>query len=643
MVKYLLTLLLICFFSSNALAQMEFDASFGDSDEYNPIAEKEKLPPSFNAQIDKKKIAVGQPFKIKLELQNADAYSAPDMSLLPSELKVQSQSQMSNVSMVNGISSKTNSWIYEVIAEHPGAYSVPPISIQTDIGTLHSQSFNLYAKDASELPSNTNDGTIFIEAKIEKKNPFKGEPIEYITKVYNLNPINNAELEKPKSEDAKIEQLTEPEKSQEFLNGKQYNVLEVRYLVTPLASGKVKIEPSILRGQILKEVKRKRPRTAFDDFFDPFAVIDSAFSVTREMEPFTVASNRITLDVKPEIEGVEPWLALYDLKIDDELLDLTTTADKELKAKVGEPISRKIVLTAIGITGEDLPDINNFINAPNFKIYSDKPQIDKKILTKVKGSIASKIKGIKSQSFTFIPEKKGQLALPELKIAYYSIPEGKVKYAVLPAKTLNVEPSDNNSVNKFTERNNSGAETEDIASDEEGGVQSSFGFSLNTILLIILILLVLYFLIKISKLKTGNISKEVIVANSSTSLARKIDDGGASGKATKITSIVQEIESAENFKMLEKAIKAFAVQDIGVSENSSVTIIAQQIARKYKLSKSEMVKCCADLDAAIYANKDVNLDSLKSNLSKMFAQIEDKIDSKSSKGKSKRLNPLNPK
>jgi hypothetical protein len=657
MVK-LLTFLIFSLFVFDANSQALFDAYFegGDNDEQvdpqqqqntyetqapasmgyfeGGVVEEEPPAPLAQFQVfaDKSNVAVGQPFQVKMQLEGADPYSAPDTSVFPKELKIQSQSQQSQMSVINGVASKSTIWIIEVIAEHPGSYTIPPASLQTDIGTLYSQSFNIYAKDATELPSSTEDSSVFIESSIEKKSPYIGEPIEYKVKVYHRHSIDQAELVKPKSDDALVEQLTEPLKGMAELNGQQYNVFEVSYLVTPSVAGKVKLEPAILRGKILKEVKKDRPRTAFDDFFDPFSVMNSAIAVTRELEPFTVASNAISLQVKDKLAEVNPWLALYDLKIEDELSDLKTIDDKAT-AKVGEPISRKIVLTAIGTKGKNLPDIEEFLDIRNFKIYSDKPVEEQKILTQVEGVVAEKIKGIKSQSFTFIPELEGEQLIPELKIAYFSIPDEKVKYAILPAKKILVEKgtftnkSDDSNINKDNSIDNQ---------DKDSPISL-----VNMVLLLVLLSLITYFLFVIYSLKKKdktNIKKKPVKKSVPLAPARsKITDGQ---KATQ-TSVITLIENANSAEELGNIIKEYAASNCKISQSSSLTILSQQLSRKYKLNKSEFLHLCSEIDSAIHYNKKVDLDEIKSGLVEIFKSLQRKLDAVSGK-KSRHLNPLNP-
>ncbi len=111
MVKYLLTFCII-FFQINVFAQET----------------------SFSAYLDRSSIAAGEKFQMKLELINADPYTAPDTSQIPSDILIISQSQESTAQVVNGFSIKSTSWIYDMQSEKSGSFNFPAISIQTNNG-----------------------------------------------------------------------------------------------------------------------------------------------------------------------------------------------------------------------------------------------------------------------------------------------------------------------------------------------------------------------------------------------------------------------------------------------------------------------------------------------------------------------------
>ncbi|HCR85740.1 MAG TPA: hypothetical protein DIV86_03585, partial [Alphaproteobacteria bacterium] len=325
---------------------------------------------SFTTTLDRYDIAEGEKFKIKLELQNAESYSPPDISKFPASVKVISQSQSQSFAYVNGASTKVRTWVYDVSAEKSGSFNIPKISIQTDAGTLYSNELGINIKPTSDIPNVTDEKDIFIDAKVDKLSTYIDEPIIYQTKVYHLAEVESAELVKPKSKGAVIEQISDPKTGTKNINGVEYNTIEVNYLATPVNSGKVKITPSILRGKSYKEVSEKQDEKAqFDNFFDPFSLLNGdKVNKTKKLVSFTVASNTVELDVKPADESVSPWLALYDFDISTES-EINNTG---FIAKLGEPITLKVTLTGIGKSGDLLPDIEKYIKAENFKIYSDK-------------------------------------------------------------------------------------------------------------------------------------------------------------------------------------------------------------------------------------------------------------------------------
>jgi len=125
-------------------------------------------------------------------------------------------------------------------------------------------------------------------------------------------------------------------------------------------------------------------------------------------------------------------------------------------------------------------------------------------------------------------------------------------------------------------------------------------------------------------------------------LQRKIEDNiieKSSGNNN--LGIREEVSGATDAKSLEIIIKNFANRKILISKNSSISIISHQLARKYKVSKSDLSRLAGELDAAIYANKQINFEDVKSGFSKILEEIEKK-EITSDKSNNMELKPLNP-
>lgn len=650
MVRKLLTLLVL-FFALNANAQ-----NFGAG---------------FIAKLSRENIAEGDKFQIILELRNAESYSPPDISKFPESIKILSQSQAQNFAYINGSSTKVRSWIYDVTAERSGDLVIPKISIQTESGMLYSDPISLHVKQTSDIPSVSDTKDIFIDAKVDKLSPYIDEPIIYQTKVYHLAEIDSAELVKPKSEGAVIEQISEPKTGTKNLNGAEYNTIEVNYLVTPVKSGKVVISPSILRGKSYKEVDEKGNSNGgaqFDDFFDPFSLINGDSKKTKKLVPFTVASNTVDLDVKPADESVSPWLALYDFNISTE----SDINNPGFVAKLGEPITMKITLTGIGKSGDLLPDIEKFIHTDDFKVYADKPVSSRQTLSSG-NSFAEKIKGIKSQNFTFIPQKAGKLKFPQVEIKYWNLKDAKAEKASTEAREFYVtsDPSKplSEQVNKDVQ-NKQGKEPDQNSQTSAGNGNERVG-KIFTVVVGILLFFIIGLLFRLKSLKsqiilkpkkpaeakiveesvTSEIEKEVegdqlLKQDTQKTVKRTItkkisDDFAVVAKPAQNYSFSNKIKESKDEKDILKVLQDFAYRNLNLQKNMAAVLIAQNMQRQYPIEKHNIVKLAAEIDSAIYANKQIDINELKNSFAAYFEILQHKIKEQSKK-KHEVLPKLNP-
>lgn len=621
----------------------------------------------FSASIDRTEIAVGDKFEVKFTLQNAEAYSTPDISKFPESFEVLSQSQQQNLTIINGNKIKSRSWIYKVKSERPGSFTIPKISIRTNNGKVSANQVYLDIKSTSDIPSVTLDKEIFIESKVDKVKPFIDEPIIYQTRVYHQAEIGSAELVKPSSDAAVIEQITEPKTGFNTLDGTEYNTIEVNYLVTPIRSGKVEIEPSILRGEVFK-AQQIQEKTGFDNFFDPFALLSGTPTTEgpKKLVPFTVASNKIELDVKPANEAVSPWLALYNLQISAEVKNINKTNDNYV-SKLGEPITLEVIFNAIGKSGDLLPDVESNIKSDDFKIYADKP-ITKRRALESGNSFAEKINGLKKQSLTLIPKKSGRLVIPEIEITYWNLKENKVATAstnnieVYITKAADAEPD---SIENSTSTIQNIGQQPNINPQINETYNSSRLNKFISVTIGILVFLIFALLLKLAnmkkqideknnqiksvkkkqkvskkanqKIKTGNRLKE----GPSKKLKKIEDDNSYKSvtKAPKEYTYIKNIEEAADAKGLLKILQDFAYKTLNMPKDTAAVIIAQNISRKYKLQDYNFAKAASKIDGAIYLERDIELLEIKETLKNSFEKIQSKINEKL---KNNSIPPLNP-
>ena len=121
------------------------------------------------------------------------------------------------------------------------------------------------------------------------------------------------------------------------------------------------------------------------------------------------------------------WLPSVFVQVDDEWQGNTRAFI------AGEPITRTITLTAIGVVEEQLPEIVS-IYPDSVKTYPD--QAETTTVEKDNTLIAQR-----KESIAIIPSQAGQLLIPQVRIPWFNTMTQKTEFAVLAEKTLQILPA----------------------------------------------------------------------------------------------------------------------------------------------------------------------------------------------------------
>ena len=174
-------------------------------------------------------------------------------------------------------------------------------------------------------------------------------------------------------------------------------VNKYRFSLTPLRSGTLVIPPLSIKGNF----------------------------ATASKQEFTIESNDpIRMEVRPANDSVQPWLALNGMIMQ---AYLENTAQPE----VGKPIGLVINISAIGITGSQLPSLQSQLKTDTFRIYRESTESSGKITPGGK-----LLMGSRSERFTLVPQHGGKLQVPELKIPWWNVDTARAEKATVPIKQI---------------------------------------------------------------------------------------------------------------------------------------------------------------------------------------------------------------
>ncbi len=336
----------------------------------------------------------------------------PDFSPLAEDFEIIGQNQGSQVSFVNGKMSKKQEWTLTLSPKRTGSIQIPAIAFGSD----HSQPTHVNVLDSGAAPSSqtpggaADDEGIKLEVEATPKNPYVQAQVMLTVRVLFRINVVGADLSEPLVQDALVENLGDGHYDT-TRNGYDYKVLERKIAVFPQKSGLLTIDPMRLTAQV--EVGGR-------SFF------------SRSTRAMQVKSDAINLQVRPipaSFTG-KHWLPAMDLKLEQ------SWSQNPPQAKVGEPMTRTLTVSAKGITKGLLPELGADIHLdPSIKQYPDQPALNEE------KSISTGISSTRQEKTALIPSKSGKFNMPAVEVPWWNIKTDRTEIARIPEFTLDVEAS----------------------------------------------------------------------------------------------------------------------------------------------------------------------------------------------------------
>lgn len=353
--------------------------------------------------IDRTDISAGETFVIDIRL-DVDSDDQPDLSLIPKEFTIVSNSQYHHTQIFNGQRNVVKGWKITLKTLQSGRLTIPPISV----GNEKTQAINLNVKDASnQFNLNGQSKLIFLEANLDSQEAYVQQQTIFTVSLYRAVNTHYASLTEPTAENAIVEKLGDDIQFQKYINNRRYNVTQRKYAIFPQQSGDIEISSVNFTADVNDNSRRSR---------------SSFLSATR---PVSITTEAIALKVKPKPQNSpEPWLPASDVILADKWSPNTSTL------KVGEPITWTLLLTVQGLSESQLPEIN-IPKVDGLQWYYDTPQKERQV--NEKGIVGQRI-----EKLAVIPSKEGEVIIPEITLNWWDVKSNTQKTAVLASKTFNI-------------------------------------------------------------------------------------------------------------------------------------------------------------------------------------------------------------
>ena len=367
------------------------------------------------ATVDRTRVVEGDSLVLSL-VATENNQGNPDVSVLQQDFEVLNQSHSTRMTITNGSAETSSEWQITLIPKRTGRLTIPSISV----GNAVSDPILLQVLPANQANKIGTYKPMLLEVDTNIDKPYVQAQVIYTVRILSKVNIRQAELTEPKADNAIIERLGTDTNYQTERDGYTYQVTERRYAIFPQRSGKLTIDAPVLTATI-PDSNRQRLLLK-DPFFsipfgDPFADLNSRQIQTRGQD--------VTLDVQPQpINGGTPWLPATNIQLTE------TWSQDPPQFKVGEPITRTLIITAQGLSVAQIPDFTPSL-PPGIKSYPDKTQSENQV--KDSNIVATKI--LKQ---ALVPAKSGSMTLPEVQLAWWNTQTNQPQIALVPARTIQI-------------------------------------------------------------------------------------------------------------------------------------------------------------------------------------------------------------
>ncbi|MEQ5873870.1 protein BatD [Pseudoalteromonas sp. NFXS39] len=351
------------------------------------------------ASVDKNPVLAGEFFILTISADDSINSEQPDTSVLLKDFVVGPTSVSSRTNIINGEISKQTNWSVKLMTRKEGTYTIPAFTV----AGVSSKPIELTVAKRSQTSEQNKEA--FIKTSIKPTSLYVQEAGVYTVKLYldNNKELLDGNLTTPEMENAELTPINKQSEDYELIDGKRYLVITREYLVQPQKSGVNTITAPVFNGRIRQNYRQMAVSAMGED---------------------------VDIEIKPIPENYSgAWLPSELVNLDEQW------QPKDDTVEVGTPITRTITLTALGVTKEQLPDID-MPQVQGFRSYPDEKESNHLVRD---GRVISQ----QTASYALLPQTPGTYTLPEIKLPWFNTKINRISYATIPARTLTVVPSTN--------------------------------------------------------------------------------------------------------------------------------------------------------------------------------------------------------
>ena len=358
-----------------------------------------------SARLERDQIRLNETVRLVIESNSVSGGEEPDLTSLSDHFNVLGTSTSQNISIVNGAQSATRRWIVELQPKSIGSFSFGPITVGQEQTALLRLAVLPEQKNAS-----SSGAEVFIEAEVDATDVYVQQQILYTVKLHLATQLVDGSISDPAPENTVVKRIGSDRRYESRRGNQNYQVFERRFVLFPQKSGLLKIPPVRFQGR------------ASDGSRANQQLFNSLFDRGRKIR---ANSSTLQVNVKPPAASFtgSTWLPAKKIQINE-------VGDTTDQFQVGQPVTRKIQLQALGLTAEQLPEIT-FNEVAGVKFYPDQGVLESQ-------DSGEDVLGIQLKNIAMVPGVTGNLVLPGITVNWWNTETDSMEQAILPERHIAV-------------------------------------------------------------------------------------------------------------------------------------------------------------------------------------------------------------
>lgn len=348
------------------------------------------------AWLDREQVTFGE--TATLNIQTDASVQQIDYAPLTANFEIGGQTVRRSFERVNGTSTRRSLFAVGIRPRGPGVVTVPALRV----GNSSTQPLQMTVLPPA-VEKASSDADAFLEAEVDADEPYVQQAVGMVVRLFVGVNLLSGQLVQDQPSGTSLQQVGEDLRYQRHIDGRRYNVIERRYLLTPERSGELIIPGARFNGQ------------SVSGFFD------GAFGDSRKPLSAAAPVKRLLVQAIPA-NAPQPWLPLRDLRL--------RYVQVPNQARAGVATTLELEMTADGAGAAQLPALA-FPPTKDAQVFADPPQTDVQL---VDGRPRATVR----RRISIVPLHAGTLTLAGPRIDWWDATQGMARTATLPPLMLDV-------------------------------------------------------------------------------------------------------------------------------------------------------------------------------------------------------------